>query len=64
MNATTVYVNLYKLLDRAVSEGVSYGVRRAFKHLEHPDEATIEEHVEREVMNAICEVMVFSDDDT
>lgn len=51
--------NTYTVVVRAVEEGVYLGYRRAFKHLDSPTEETIIENIEREVMNALCEVIHF-----
>jgi len=58
-----VRVNLkcYSIIADAVSRGVGFGVQRAFKHDEAPPADTIGEHVEREVMNALAEVIDFGD---
>lgn len=50
----------YSIIERAVEEGVQYGWNRAHKYEDTPDPETIREHVTREVMNAISEVMHFS----
>ena len=52
----------FAVLSRAVEEGVAAGYRRAHKHSEAPGEETICEHVEREVLGAICEVFAFDDE--
>ena len=43
--------------------GALRGVRRAFKHTEHPSDEAIAEAVENAVMGALCEVLEFSDED-
>jgi hypothetical protein len=55
--------NDYVILSRAVEEGARCGWRRAHKHGDGspPSEEMVVEHVEREVMNAICEVFQFSE---
>ena len=59
-NPTTgVQVDTYKVLGEAVERGAIAGVRRAHKHIDNPSEVQLIEHVEREVMNAIAEVVVF-----
>ena len=58
-------VRLWTIVSRAVDEGVAYGLRRVDKYRPRPlDEATreaIEEHVSREVMNALSEVVDFGE---
>lgn len=58
-----VQVNLYSIVERAVEEGVSYGYHRAFKYTDAPKESTIVVEVSQGVMNALCEVIVFSEAD-
>lgn len=54
----TVRVDTWAILSRAVSEGSAMGVMRAYKYTDKPDREAIQESVEREVMNAIAEVLV------
>lgn len=63
MGKQTVSVKLYDLVSRAVSEGVATGWRRSHKHAEFPDPQYICESMESEVMNALCEVIEFSEGD-
>lgn len=57
----TVRVNAYVVIARAVEEGVACGWRRAHKHTDSPGEEAILEHIEREVMGALCEALNFDD---
>lgn len=50
-------VNVYKVVSRAVEEGVAYGINRAFKYTDIPSRDTIVENVEREVMNSLADVI-------
>lgn len=52
-----VRVRAYLVIARAVEEGIRFGVGRAFKHTARPSREAIEENVEREVMNALSEVL-------
>ena len=60
-----VRVNLYAIVDRAVEEGVSYGVMRADKHASDPitdaQAERVKEHVEAGVMSALSEVIEWGD---
>jgi hypothetical protein len=56
-------LRLHAIISGAVEEGVAMGVRRAFKHTDRPTEEALREHVEREVMNALDEVIDFGGDD-
>jgi len=58
-----IRVNLYGLLSRAVEEGIAHGWRRAHKHTDTPNEITIKQHIDEEVMNALCEVFDFEGGD-
>ena len=49
----------YKVISMAVLDGVTIGVRRAFKYSESPSEEHIIDTVEREVLNQICEWFKF-----
>lgn len=55
-------VRTYAVLARAVEEGVAMGLRRSRKHDEAPTDDAIAEHVEREVLGAICEVFRFDEE--
>ena len=61
-----IRLNAYAVVDRAVEEGVACGLRRARKHLSYgqdPTDEQLQDYVEREVMNALCEVLQFHEDD-
>jgi hypothetical protein len=58
-----VRVNVYAVISRAVEDGVSSGYRRAHKHDDAPSEAHIINEIEQAVMNEICEVLQFGDED-
>lgn len=50
-------IDLYKIIDRAVEEGVAYGYRRAHKHTDKPSEQAIREQIKQAVMNELSEVI-------
>jgi len=52
-------VRAYPVLCRAVEEGVAYGWRRAYKHLDTPDEHVIKDHIITAVLNEVCEYFSF-----
>lgn len=56
-----VKVDLYKVVCRAVEEGVTFGLNRAHKHTDRPTREQLQEHVENEVISALCEVLHFDD---
>lgn len=55
----TVQVDAYKVIARAVEEGVTYGWNRAHKHTTSPSESLVKETIESAVMNALCEVIMW-----
>ena len=57
----TIKINLYQVISRAVSEGLAYGVRRAFKYSDTPTPEALTESMENEVMNSLYEVIKFGD---
>jgi DnaJ-class molecular chaperone len=58
-----VTVNAYAVITRAVEEGVRYGWMRAHKHVDKPDEHQMCQEMENGVMNALCEVLNWGDED-
>jgi hypothetical protein len=54
--------NFRKILEMAVEQGVSYGYRRAHKHIENPTEGAIIDNVVEQVMNSLDEWFDFEDD--
>ena len=55
----------YAVITRAVEEGVAYGLQRYYKYnypVDTIDDNAIAAHIEREVLNALCEVIDFGDD--
>jgi hypothetical protein len=53
-------INLYRLIERAVEDGVAYGWNRAHKHTDTPDPAYVKEQISQAVMNAVCEWLEYS----
>lgn len=45
-----------------MEEGVAYGYQRAHKHTSTPTPEAVKEAIESAVMNALCEVIDFDDD--
>ena len=52
----------YTILQRAVEEGCKMGYNRAHKHVDNPTPQQIQESIINEVMNAICEVFYFEEE--
>jgi hypothetical protein len=55
-------IRAYPVLCRAIEEGVAYGWRRAHKHVDSPDAATIAEQIVTAVINEVCQYFDFDDD--
>ena len=52
----------HKILETAVEQGVSYGYRRAHKHIENPSEGVIIDSIVEQVMNSLDEWFDFEED--
>ena len=52
----------HKILEMAVEQGVSYGYRRANKHVENPTEGAIIDNVVEQVMNSLDEWFDFEEE--
>jgi hypothetical protein len=51
-----------KVLETAVEQGVSYGYRRSFKHIENPTEGAIIDSIVEQVMNSLDEWFTFENE--
>jgi hypothetical protein len=48
----------YTIIERAVEEGVRYGIQRAYKHVDdHPSKEHLETEITQAVMSALNEVI-------
>lgn len=56
-------VKMYNLISECVDRGTQRGYRRAHKHLDNPDEVSIVDNIQREIMNELCEYFDFNDAD-
>ena len=54
-----IFMKVYSIIDRAVEEGVAYGIRRAHKYHDNPSDDVLQEEIERGVMHALSEVIDF-----
>jgi hypothetical protein len=59
----SVRINAYVVIQRAVEEGIAYGYMRAHKHTDSPSEDIIKTDIENAVMNEICDVLIFDNED-
>jgi hypothetical protein len=56
-------VKAHVIIARAVEEGVRYGYKRAHRHSDAPSEEALCAQIEAAVVNALDEVLDFSDED-
>jgi len=59
----TVRVNAYKVVSDAVEQGAIYGWYRAHKYTDKPVEDDAVEAIRQAVLNELCEVLIFSEDE-
>ena len=57
----SVSLNAYGIIDRAVTDAVEYGYRRAHKHTDRPVEDLLCQAITDAVMSELCEVLRFDD---
>jgi hypothetical protein len=57
-----VALRAHVVIARAIEQGVRHGYRRAHKHTEAPNEEVICAQIEASVMNALDEVLQYSDE--
>jgi len=57
--AATVQIDTYKIIARAVEEGINYGWNRAHKHVDNPNEHHIKQEIEQAVLNSLSELLIF-----
>lgn len=58
-----IKVDIYKIMARAVEEGVRYGWNRAHKHTDEPSKEHTIEQIENAVMNELSEIFIFNGED-
>jgi hypothetical protein len=51
----------YEIIERAVEEGISYGLKRAYKYEENPSQDHIATEIENAVMFSLTEIIDFDD---
>ena len=54
----------YTVVSRAVEEGIAHGIQRYSKYNDTPitTRDSLHEHLAREILNALCEVVEFEDE--
>ena len=55
--------NTYGLIQRAVEEGITYGLSRAHKHTDVPTQADLSIAIENAIMSELSSIIDFSGDD-
>ncbi len=62
---STVKLNVYAVISRAIEEGIAYGWQRAHKYSDGPvDPEVIKDHIHTETMNSLSDVILWDDTDT
>ena len=54
-----VRLKAYPVIREAISSGIAFGIRRAYKHTDTPGHDVLQEQIEQEIMNALEEVIDF-----
>lgn len=49
----------YEIIERAVDEGIGWGLNRAYKYSETPTREQLEQHLLHNITNTLCEVVDF-----
>lgn len=55
-------INAYRVIERAVEEGIAYGHRRAHKHTNTPSESSLFEELHRAIMLELSEIIEWDDE--
>lgn len=61
VRSQTIRFKTYALFERAVEEGVAYGLTRAHKYTDTPTRDQIENEVTRAVMGSLDEIVVWEE---
>lgn len=56
-----IKIDSYKIVARAVEEGVTYGLHRSRKYSDIPSEETLKREIETAVMNSLSEIFIWPD---
>jgi hypothetical protein len=59
MTKNSLVVNVYEVLHRAVEEGVSYGIHRAYKYTDDPTHEGLKDALVDAVMLSLSETFLF-----
>lgn len=58
-NSCGLQFKTYAIIQRAIEDGIAHGIRRAKKYNDTPTDDALCEHIEREIMNMLDEVVEF-----
>lgn len=58
---STVTLNSWAIISRAVEEGIDYGYRRAHKHTSTPSEDLLKNEIDNAIMSELSEVLLYED---
>ena len=58
---STMRLKAWPVVSEAVETGIAFGITRACRHTETPTREQLTEHLRREVLNALCEVIDFGE---
>lgn len=58
---SSVKIDSYKVVARAVEEGVTYGLNRSHKYSDNPNDETLKREIETAVMNALSDIIIWPD---
>jgi len=56
---TKIKLKTYTIIERAIEEGIAYGIKHAYKHHDEPRQDHLATEIERAVMEALDEVVDF-----
>ena len=51
----TLKANTYRILEKAIEDGIKEGIRRAYLDQDNPDDGIVYRHLHREIVNSVCE---------
>ena len=55
----TLHLKTYNVVVEAVERGIKYGLQRAYKYSEQPEDHTIIDAIHKGVVDELCEVIDF-----
>ena len=58
---TNLKIDSYKIIARAVEEGIKHGCQRAHKYSDSPSQELLKSEIESSVMNHLSEIIIWND---